>query len=200
MKGTKILKPKTCHPAWPAGRLTPRNGFTLLELLVVLAIIAILIAIGVAAFSAAQLRARDAQRKSDLKTIASALENYYAVNKLYPKSSLGTCSGTSFPPTLSRWFCSNDSINNSWDTLKSALLPFIKVLPKDPKDAGDPTKICDTAFAYAYHSATDSGVNEGEQFILVAKLENVNDKEISNFVRYGNTNHQFIGCFAIASP
>jgi len=211
VKGTKILKPKNCHPAWPvfddelrriAGRLTLRNGFTLLELLVVLAIIAILIAIGVAAFSAAQLRARDAQRKSDLKTIASALENYYAKNKLYPDSSLGTCSGNL--SGLTGWFCSVELNGSSWETtLQSQLSSFIKVLPKDPKNAGNKTAICNTALAalaYAYHSATDAGVQVGEQFILVTKLENANDKEIGNSVRYGNSNYSFSGCFAVASP
>ncbi|KKR41619.1 MAG: Type II secretory pathway pseudopilin PulG-like protein, partial [Candidatus Woesebacteria bacterium GW2011_GWB1_40_12] len=52
-------------------------GFTLVELLVVIAILGILATIGLVTFSSSQMRGRDAQRKSDLKQISSALEIYY---------------------------------------------------------------------------------------------------------------------------
>lgn len=52
-----------------------RRGFTLVELLVVVAIIAILSTIGLTLFNGAQQNARDARRKSDIDAIASALES-----------------------------------------------------------------------------------------------------------------------------
>ncbi len=55
------------------------KAFTLLELLVVISIIAILISMGIVSFSTAQQKARDAKRKSDLKEIQVALEQYYSV-------------------------------------------------------------------------------------------------------------------------
>lgn len=55
----------------------PAQGFTLIELLVVISIIAILSTIGMATFRIAQVRARDARRISDIKSIADALETNF---------------------------------------------------------------------------------------------------------------------------
>ena len=78
-------------------------GFTLLELLVVISIIGILIALGVVAYSTAQKRGRDAQRRGDMKAISAALEQYYADNtSSYPSSNdctdMGTDLGTDYLP------------------------------------------------------------------------------------------------------
>lgn len=51
-----------------------KSGFTLVELLVVVSIISILAVVGLVIFFGTQSRARDATRKSDLKTISEALE------------------------------------------------------------------------------------------------------------------------------
>lgn len=52
-------------------------GFTLVELLIVIVVIAILAAIVITTFSGVQARARDAERQTDIKAIASQLEVYY---------------------------------------------------------------------------------------------------------------------------
>jgi len=54
------------------------SGFTLLELLVVIAIIAILVVIGVVAYSSAQRKARDASRRANVKAMQDGFEQYYA--------------------------------------------------------------------------------------------------------------------------
>lgn len=58
-------------------------GFSLLELLVVISIIGILIAVSVAGFSTAQSRSRDARRRSDVKAIQNAMEQFFAENTTY---------------------------------------------------------------------------------------------------------------------
>ena len=55
------------------------KGFTLLEMLVVIGIIAVLIGMGAVSYSTAQRKARDAKRKSDLKAIQNSLEQYYSI-------------------------------------------------------------------------------------------------------------------------
>lgn len=52
-------------------------GFTLIELLVVISIIGLLSSIVLTSVNSARAKARDARRKSDLRTISLALELYY---------------------------------------------------------------------------------------------------------------------------
>ncbi len=66
------------------------SGFTLIELLIVIAIIGILASFITANFRGVRQRGRDAQRKSNLHQIRSALEFYRADNDSYP-SALRTC-------------------------------------------------------------------------------------------------------------
>lgn len=64
-----------------------RFGFTLLELLIVIAIIGILVAMGTASYSNAQKKSRDARRQGDMKAIQDTMEQYYSVNSgNYPAS------------------------------------------------------------------------------------------------------------------
>ena len=53
-------------------------GFTLLELLVVIGIIAVLVSLGASSYSTAQKKARDSKRKGDLRAIQSCMEQYYS--------------------------------------------------------------------------------------------------------------------------
>jgi prepilin-type N-terminal cleavage/methylation domain-containing protein len=60
------------------------GGFTLIELVVVMAIIAILATLIVAAIAAARRQSINTQRSGNVKTIETALESYYTKNKSYP--------------------------------------------------------------------------------------------------------------------
>ncbi len=62
-------------------------GFTLIELLIVVAIIGILAAIAVPNFMNARVRAKVAQAKADIRTLAMAHEQYYLDNNTYPNES-----------------------------------------------------------------------------------------------------------------
>lgn len=62
------------------------KGFSLIELLVVVAIIGLLAAIAIPQFLAYRAHAVDSQMKSDLKNAALAMDSYFAENKVYPTS------------------------------------------------------------------------------------------------------------------
>lgn len=70
------------------------NGFTLLELLIVISIIGILVAVGLASYSSAQVKARDSRRLQDMKTVQTAMEQYFAENNAYPTNvAAANCNG-----------------------------------------------------------------------------------------------------------
>lgn len=63
---------------------TPLRAFTLIELLIVVAIIAILASIATPNFLEAQSRAKVSRIKSDMRTCVTALETYRIDNNQYP--------------------------------------------------------------------------------------------------------------------
>lgn len=60
------------------------RGFTIVELLIVIVVIGILAALVIIQFTNIQARARDTERKSDIRAIVSKLAEYYALNGRYP--------------------------------------------------------------------------------------------------------------------
>lgn len=87
-----------------ASTLSFRSGFTLLELIVVMAIIGILATMTVGSFQSSRIKANDARRKSDLKQIQAALEQYHADFGSYPASaSDGTILGCGVGTATCAW-------------------------------------------------------------------------------------------------
>ena len=58
-------------------RMRSNEGFTLLELIVTVAVLGILVAIAMQQFQLHRARAIDASMRSDLKNAALAMESYY---------------------------------------------------------------------------------------------------------------------------
>lgn len=61
-----------------------KSGFSLIELLVVISIIAVLVGLGLPNFIGARERARDAKRKAELNQLKTALRMYYNDYRAYP--------------------------------------------------------------------------------------------------------------------
>jgi prepilin-type N-terminal cleavage/methylation domain-containing protein len=60
------------------------KGFTIVELLIVIVVIAILATLVIVTFTGIQKKARDSQRQTDVTAVASHLEAFYANNGYYP--------------------------------------------------------------------------------------------------------------------
>jgi prepilin-type N-terminal cleavage/methylation domain-containing protein len=94
--------------------MSAHKGFTLVELMVVIAIIGILSTVGVIVYSTAQQNGRDSRRIQDVQEIQKAVEQYYTSN-----SSLPVASGTVNADSL--------AVLNSYFQAS--------VVPKDPQAA-----------------------------------------------------------------
>lgn len=97
----------------------PKKGFTLVELLVVISIIAILSVIGITVFSGVQKSARDTKRREDLAALANAVRIYSLTNHAFPPSS-----------------CSTDNSGDWSAAFKTALAPYMTSIPVDPINTG----------------------------------------------------------------
>lgn len=141
-----------------------RSGFTIVELLIVIVVIAILAAISVVAYNGIQQRGRDSQRSSDVKTIAKALEMYYVDHGRFPTGSGSTTINNG-------WSITADS---SWANLRAILVPeYISNLPSDPTSTPG-ANVQTTGYNYAYY-ADGSGyycsTTPSQMYILLYRLE-----------------------------
>lgn len=130
-----------------------KKGFTLIELLVVVALIGVLTTLVLANFNAARKRGRDAQRKSDLKNISTALRLYYNDYGKYPNndanSQIAGCGVNAADPCV-------------WGTsFQAGSQSYMTILPDDP--------LPNVTYRY---TRTDL-----DNFILSSCLENLSDEQ-----------------------
>lgn len=142
-----------------------QTGFTIVELLIVIVVIAILAAITIVAYNGIQTRAKNTQRQSDVAVIVKALEMYYADKGQYPAGSGSTSINNAWSTTA----------DASWQNLITTLKPYVSTLPTDPVStpganvASGATNIYD--YAYYANSGTFCGAAPFQMYILVYRLE-----------------------------
>ncbi|MBI3486079.1 type II secretion system protein [Candidatus Daviesbacteria bacterium] len=156
-----------------------RQGFTLIELMVAITIVAVISAIGYISYSAAQISSRDARRKQDLRALATALEVYHQANGRYPCTG-GVAQVSNVIKEQPNQWIEDTCVNSTYLDQR-----YINRMVRDPlKDAGDPfASQAQAKTGYSYRTWTDSGghpgcpVNDGQYYILAALLENPNDPD-----------------------
>ncbi|MEI7603672.1 MAG: prepilin-type N-terminal cleavage/methylation domain-containing protein [bacterium] len=151
-------------------KVLSKAGFTLVELLVVLALLGILIGVAIAGVGIAQRGTRDDTRIRDLTSLKGLLEDYYGSVKTYPAAvHAGTCNGSTV------LFVSAATV----DCAQTG--SYIKV-----QQPGLDTTIKSTASCDTYSSTNNSWVisytqnSSGASYTLCARLENGTSYNLNN--------------------
>jgi len=162
------------HKKW-----SRENGFTLVELLVVMAIISILSLITFGQFQTARRKANDVSRKGDLNSLTKALQMYYADYGSFPISSNGYLTvGTG---TTVFW-------GGTFQDTASPPYVYMKIMPRENNSSMP---------RYCYVTSAD-----GKSYGLFAMLENTADNQCSltdgqgSYIHCGGNRY----CYAVVSP
>lgn len=146
-----------------------QKGFTIVELLIVIVVIAILAAITIVAYNGIQQRAKNSQRQQDIKIIAKALELYYTDNGRYPNS---TCSLGAGCKINGSW---NSTADASWSNLEAQLVPrYLSKVPQDPQASTSlPAAVYGGSnYDYVMMSPSYCGISSsGQGYLLTYRLE-----------------------------
>jgi prepilin-type N-terminal cleavage/methylation domain-containing protein len=97
-----------------------QKGFTIIELIVAITVIAILAVIMIVSYTGIQQRSRDSDRDSDATQLKIAIEKYHADKSQYPDS----CP-------------SGDGTTCTASNLATALAPYLSKIPHDPSHTAD---------------------------------------------------------------
>lgn len=146
--------------------MSKSRGFTFVELLITITIIAILSAIALMTYTYVMKQGRDSKRMADLRAIQSALEQYYSDQGFYPFTN-----STSPPIGLSELAVGNPFTNSIGNPVSPASpKTYIKSFP------GDPTGVVSYQYvALPYYSGSmckNSSADKCTSYCLYAQLEN----------------------------
>jgi len=105
-------------------------GFTLVEIMIVSAIIALIAAIALPNMFRAKLSANQSAAKATLKSISSAMENYAVINSIYPNTTAALLGAS--PPYLNTDFF--NGTHNGY-TFSSTLADYSYTVIAEPVSA-----------------------------------------------------------------
>lgn len=155
----KLCSMKAAARQYKTHKTSASRGFTIVELLIVIVVIAILAALVIVSYNGIQLRAKDASVRNDMKLIAKDMELYRAENGSMPKNSSEL--GTIF-----------SSPNSSIPAIKRAQ-------PNHPEASGTPGYWSGAL----YKLVTNPSVPPGVDYNMIVAVEQSSD----NFIIIMNT-------------
>lgn len=141
-----------------------QSGFTIIELLIVIAIIGILAGLVLNNFQGAQAKARDTQRKTDINNLHAKLEEYYNENGNYPTefnitALAGIDAGSLTDP---------EDVTIDMSGVAATAKPATSYVAAKP----DPTAV--SQYEYAAYDCTGTGATDTcAKYVLYAWLEKV---------------------------
>ena len=148
-----------------------QQGFTIVELLIVIVVIGILAALVITTYSGIQQKGRNTERTTDLKAVQGQLEAYYASNGRYPTTTdLGSTSASNLT------------------FIKASMKGLDPDALRDPKGAANDFSLAATATVNKYAYAPDDGTGAAcnntttdcAKYVLTAKPEGGGADIISN--------------------
>lgn len=136
---------------------TNTNGFTIVELLIVVVVIAILAAITIVSYNGVSARAKTSKVSSDAAVILKKLEVYKSLS-----------SDGSYPlPDVANhnWYDQSDMITSNKDTALPASLRVVRGGDNDPDSDADYTAVVNgstgSPAAYVFIACVSNGVSTG---------------------------------------
>lgn len=142
------MKRVMCHVSC----VKKKSGFTLMELLIVIAIIGILLSIAIASYLSTQKKTRDTRRINDMKAIQNAWELYFADNSgTYPTDCIsfsvtptpGVMSGSYMPGGIPADPKSGTLYTDAASMSKCSSITYCFCASMEYVTSGNATKNCD---------------------------------------------------------
>lgn len=161
-----------------------RSGFTIVELLVVIVVIAVLASISIVAYNGIQQRARDSQRLQDAKSIVKALELYKVQFGEYPAAVSSTGQGG--------WEISKPTAANSDFLSVLRTSGIVSKVPVDPVNTGDMYTVGSKMYIYYRYPASHYGcdASRGAFYVFAVRsgeASNASDQPSFSCGSYGHS-------------